>query len=82
MARRENKNVCREEGKAKVLNDTELSKIQGGNQVAVLHLHAVVPEKVSVVPTINGFSVESNVPGAQISTEQGIAGTTVNIVGR
>ena len=82
MARKENKEVCREEGKAKVLNDSELSKIQGGNQVAVLHLRAVVPEKVTIVPTVNGFDVESNVSGAKISTEQDARGTTVNIVGR
>ncbi|MFA6846298.1 MAG: bacteriocin [Sphaerochaetaceae bacterium] len=82
MARKENKEVCREEGKSKVLNDSELSKIQGGNQVAVLHLRAVVPEKVTIVPTVNGFDVESNVSGAKISTEQDARGTTVNIVGR
>jgi len=72
----------RVKGKARDLDDEQLSKVQGGKEVAVIRLHAVVPERVSVVPTEGGgFTIDSNITNARITTQQGNDGTTVNVVG-
>lgn len=75
------KNACHKDALAMNVNDADFAKVQGGKQVAVLRLHATVPEKVSVIPTANGFTVESNVANATVSTNQSNDGTTVTVMG-
>jgi hypothetical protein len=75
------KRKVRHEAMAVPVADADLARVEGGTQVAVLRLHAVVPEKVSVIPTANGFTVASNVPTATVTTSQTVDGTTVTVMG-
>lgn len=70
-------------GKSRALDDAQLSEVQGGKEeVAVIRLHAVVPERVTVVASDNGgFTVDSNIKNATVSTSSDQDGTTVNVVG-
>lgn len=75
------RNAGRVQAKAAPVSDEDLAKVQGGKQVAVLRLHAVVPERISVIPTANGFTVASNNPLTTVTTQETADGTTVTIMG-
>lgn len=71
----------RNRGTANALTDAELSQVEGGAQVATIHLHAEVAPRVVASVGADGSVVGSiNTSDASVVTQQGKDGTRINVV--